>query len=686
MGKKKNGGGQATVDTDKVFCYFCDKDFDDERVLIQHQVMKHFRCPVCKSGSSGKCNTLHGLIIHYRKVHSADLAVTPNSIQGRDNPVASMQIVGTRFVPEEVVQEWRERINAPQGYGTTCFSDLQNGENLSMTLTPDMTIAMSPALMSMPLDEMVDASMRDYAKLEQQRAAKDSMAKALKSLPNLAEEEAAPAAGESDLSAQVAAWMQKKKEQEDEERREIEMGLVAAAAQPPMPSFDAPLPGLAPMPSFGKGFGSKGFGGDGLVGKGASAPSFAPPVFEAPVFTPEPAIETAPAFAPPAFTPPSALDMPVFKAIPQMPIEQPAQVEAAPAPISLQSFGFQATAVTPGPEKKAAVQDAAASFLGGILGNLAAAKLGKARDLGNSGMELPAFIPSSSSASAPPAARPAAAAEAPKEKSRSRGKRSKSRKRSRSRAAATPAKPTFESRTINITGGAVGTRLWLKMEMEKFGRVEVCHTGNRNNPVAEPPWVRFEKMSSVETALTAIAAGAVLLDGVPIKAEVKQSGRPAAAKMAFADKSGAREERPARRDLEITSRDLARDDARGARGVGGGGGRESSARDDIKSRSGPGNYSSRDLARDDQRNREINRQGPGNYSSRDLARDDTRGRQGPGNYSSRDLARDDGKRRNKSRSRSGAGHHSSRDLYLKAQDARRRNRSSSSSSRPRKKK
>lgn len=40
MGKKK----KATV---KPFCYYCDRIFDDEAQLVQHQRSKHFKCPEC---------------------------------------------------------------------------------------------------------------------------------------------------------------------------------------------------------------------------------------------------------------------------------------------------------------------------------------------------------------------------------------------------------------------------------------------------------------------------------------------------------------------------------------------------------------------------------------------------------------------------------------------------------------
>merc|ERR1711924_179960 len=110
----------------------------------------------------------------------------------------------------------------------------------------------------------------------------------------------------------------------------------------------------------------------------------------------------------------------------------------------------------------------------------------------------------------------------------------------------------MESRTIQITGGVVATRLWLKKEMERFGRVEVCHTGNRMNPVAEPPWVRFATLTQAESALEAINSGQVLIDGCVIQAQFK-TGRPTAPPPRQEPTMTRRNER----DMDITSRDFA---------------------------------------------------------------------------------------------------------------------------------
>merc|ERR1712232_592328 len=110
--------------------------------------------------------------------------------------------------------------------------------------------------------------------------------------------------------------------------------------------------------------------------------------------------------------------------------------------------------------------------------------------------------------------------------------------------------PPMESRTIQITGGIVATRLWLKKEMERFGRVEVCHTGNRSNPVAEPPWVRFATLTQAETALEAINRGEVLIDVNAIQAQFKSSRPPPPPPRTEVTRRN-------ERDMDTTSRDIA---------------------------------------------------------------------------------------------------------------------------------
>merc|ERR1719506_1561610 len=82
-----------------------------------------------------------------------------------------------------------------------------------------------------------------------------------------------------------------------------------------------------------------------------------------------------------------------------------------------------------------------------------------------------------------------------------------------------------DKRTIQIIEGVIRSRLQLKGEMEKFGRVETVYMGNRHDPSAEPPLVKFENAGSAEMALNAINTNQVLFDGMTVKAAFKSGGR-----------------------------------------------------------------------------------------------------------------------------------------------------------------
>merc|ERR1712176_1656434 len=118
-----------------------------------------------------------------------------------------------------------------------------------------------------------------------------------------------------------------------------------------------------------------------------------------------------------------------------------------------------------------------------------------------------------------------------------------------------------ESRTVQIIGGTVRSRLIFKREMEKFGRVEVVYMGNRHDPTSQDaPMVRFATVTSAQTALAAINAGQVFNEGGPAKAVFKQGGGTRQPEKRY-DERG----QGGQRGLDVTSRDIARDLARDER-------------------------------------------------------------------------------------------------------------------------
>lgn len=85
MGKKKKRGA-----VDKVWCYYCDREFEDEKILVQHQKAKHFKCHVCHK----KLSTAGGMAIHVLQVHKEQVAKSVSlSLSLEESPIYLRLIV-----------------------------------------------------------------------------------------------------------------------------------------------------------------------------------------------------------------------------------------------------------------------------------------------------------------------------------------------------------------------------------------------------------------------------------------------------------------------------------------------------------------------------------------------------------------------------------------------------------------
>ncbi|KAJ4805524.1 Zinc finger family protein isoform 1 [Rhynchospora pubera] len=91
MGKKKKRA------VEKVFCYYCDREFDDEKILVQHQKAKHFKCHVCHK----KLSTASGMTIHVLQVHKESVTKVPNAKPDRES--TEIEIFGMQGVPPEIL-------------------------------------------------------------------------------------------------------------------------------------------------------------------------------------------------------------------------------------------------------------------------------------------------------------------------------------------------------------------------------------------------------------------------------------------------------------------------------------------------------------------------------------------------------------------------------------------------------
>jgi len=91
-----------------IFCYYCDRTFENERVLIQHQRAKHFKCPQCNK----KISSAHGMMVHVFQVHKETIEKVPGAKHDRDS--FEIGIFGMDGVPANTIEQKRKQL-----YGET---------------------------------------------------------------------------------------------------------------------------------------------------------------------------------------------------------------------------------------------------------------------------------------------------------------------------------------------------------------------------------------------------------------------------------------------------------------------------------------------------------------------------------------------------------------------------------------
>ncbi|KAH9256790.1 hypothetical protein BASA83_008836 [Batrachochytrium salamandrivorans] len=96
----------------KPWCWYCDREFEDEKVLINHQKAKHFKCDLCTK----KLNTAGGMVIHGQQVHKEVFKKVGNALPGRESVL--IEIFGMEGVPEEDLQAHIDEVEARSGPST----------------------------------------------------------------------------------------------------------------------------------------------------------------------------------------------------------------------------------------------------------------------------------------------------------------------------------------------------------------------------------------------------------------------------------------------------------------------------------------------------------------------------------------------------------------------------------------
>ncbi|KAK7430991.1 hypothetical protein QQZ08_002521 [Neonectria magnoliae] len=104
MGKKRRGHPDVEEILGRPWCYYCERDFEDLKLLISHQKAKHFKCDRC----GRRLNTAGGLSVHLNQVHKENLSQVENALPNRQG--LEVEIFGMEGIPQEILDQHRNRI------------------------------------------------------------------------------------------------------------------------------------------------------------------------------------------------------------------------------------------------------------------------------------------------------------------------------------------------------------------------------------------------------------------------------------------------------------------------------------------------------------------------------------------------------------------------------------------------
>ncbi|RSM00398.1 hypothetical protein CEP52_009123 [Fusarium oligoseptatum] len=104
MGKKKRGHPDIEELLHRPWCYYCERDFEDLKLLISHQKAKHFKCDRC----GRRLNTAGGLSVHMNQVHKESLSQVENALPNRQG--LEVEIFGMEGIPQDILDQHRNRI------------------------------------------------------------------------------------------------------------------------------------------------------------------------------------------------------------------------------------------------------------------------------------------------------------------------------------------------------------------------------------------------------------------------------------------------------------------------------------------------------------------------------------------------------------------------------------------------
>lgn len=101
MGRKKRRNEERKE------CWYCERTFSDEVMLVNHQRTKHFKCPNCHK----LFNSAPAMATHASQVHQLDLKGVPAAIPGKDS--LRFEILGMQGIPDDAGPPKRPNVGAP---------------------------------------------------------------------------------------------------------------------------------------------------------------------------------------------------------------------------------------------------------------------------------------------------------------------------------------------------------------------------------------------------------------------------------------------------------------------------------------------------------------------------------------------------------------------------------------------
>ncbi|KAH9832838.1 uncharacterized protein C8Q71DRAFT_713443 [Rhodofomes roseus] len=105
------------------WCWYCEREFEDDKVLMQHQKAKHFKCNMCPR----RLNTAGGLAVHIQQVHKLEPDQLPridNALPGRDG--YEVEIFGMEGIPAPDVADYKRRKEIELGLNPGTISQPQS--------------------------------------------------------------------------------------------------------------------------------------------------------------------------------------------------------------------------------------------------------------------------------------------------------------------------------------------------------------------------------------------------------------------------------------------------------------------------------------------------------------------------------------------------------------------------------